>query len=211
MYRTEAGEELEAPVTQTFSYASQFTNLDSGSNRLQDMTSGYLWHRSRPDCYLVEAPFTGEFFTNAGQATGQYYLNYNRFGWADPTYGQGFWLYHNSSGEYDVNTYSDSEPQGDDSRAWVPWNHIMEHTYAHFSGSEIKEVHTFWPVGTTEDDVLSYLVDALNNEGSTNQGGSATIVWASNNAIKTFFLDYPVSPTDKYTAPQLGDIVDTRS
>jgi hypothetical protein len=84
----------------------------------------------------------------------------------------------------------------------VPWRHIMQHTYAHMTDFDIKEAHTFWPPGTTEEDVLAALVADLND----NNGEG--IVWESDYAIKTFFLWTPESPTDKYTADQMSDIGD---
>jgi hypothetical protein len=155
----------------------------------------------------VKTPFTGEFITNQGVQTGQIFLQFNLFALTSPGYGESFWLYLNKDGVYDADTYADSG-DGVEGAVWVPWAHILQHTYTHFTDLDIKETHTFWPPGTTEVNVLGYLVDALNNNGSTRLGGDATIVPSSNTEIKTFFLDRPANATDKYTTGQMGDLVD---
>ncbi len=191
----------------TFSYTAQYQHLNPQSDRVQEMATGYLWHNSHPDCYVAQSPLTGEFMTHQGAPTGQFLLQLNLFALSAPAYGQHFWLFPDDMGNYDANSYSADNP-GVDGAVSVPWQHILQHVYDHFTDLAIKEAHTFWPAGTTEDDVLGYLVDALNNGGTTAIGGSATIAWSNATTIKTFFLNAPLSPTDKYSAGQMSDLVD---
>ena len=175
--------------------------LDPNSDRLQSFANGQgLWHRSMPGCYI--ATDTGEFidFTSRTR-TGHFFLKANLFRQRALDYGDDFYLVPIDSW-FDARSFADSDANPPAGAVYVPWRHIMQHTYDYMSEFDIKETHTFWPSGTTESDVLAALVDDLNN----NTG--RTIVWQSEHVIKTFFLRAPTDPSDKYTADQMSDLCD---
>jgi hypothetical protein len=75
----------------------------------------------------------------------------------------------------------------------------MQHSYAHIDSLAIKEVHTFWPPGTTEAQILNALVADLN-------AGGESIVWTDNTRIKTFFPGNAANASDRYSPDQLTDL-----
>jgi hypothetical protein len=182
-------------------FADRYSELDRASDRLQDFAGGaYFWHRSAPHCYIERS--TGEFTTADGQGTGQYFLKVNLFTGDELAYGNWFYLVPTATGGWDVDSYAASEADASDESIYVPWAHIMQHSYAHMTAFDIKEAHTFWPAGTTEAQVLGALVADLNATGGQN------IAWVDDNTIKTFFLPGPVNAADKYTAAQMSDLSD---
>lgn len=194
-------------TTSTYDYANEYPNLSDKSDRLQEISAGYLWHRSHPNCYLVVGEkATGEFITMEGVGTGEYYRNANLFTMTEPTFGKDFWLVPDSGGRFDKDLWESAKPTNDRA-VWVPWRHIVQHLRASFM-FEDKEVNTFWPASTTEATLLDHLVDALNNDSYTGACGGATIYWESDNKIKTFFLNKAASPADRYTSNELSDIKD---
>lgn len=190
------GEYVQQPAAAQVDFAAQF-NLDAASDRLQSFDYDgitYLWHRSMPG-WLVN-PQGGEFLTAQGQPTGRYFLQANLFTRTPCTFGDSFYLVPDRGGQFSVGSYSDQYVDG---AVFVPWEHIAQHTYAHMNDFSIKEVHTLWPVGTTEAQVLAALVADLN------QGGH-NIVWADTDQIKTFFPAFPANPLDRYSADQISDL-----
>ncbi|HEX5403996.1 MAG TPA: hypothetical protein VFX16_17050 [Pseudonocardiaceae bacterium] len=171
------------------------------------MDGGYLWTSSAPNHYIVASEGTGQFYDyGTQQATGYYYLNANWFAKSALDYGEEFWLIPDSNGKYNVQNYSGSEPSDGDS-LYVPWEHIAQHTYKYINDFNIKEAHTFWPYGTTEEMLLGHLVKALNENGATSVG-AARVAWDGDHALKTFFLNAPVNAYDRYSVDQMSDLFD---
>jgi hypothetical protein len=193
-------------MTATFTYADSY-GLDPNSDRVQLMDDGFLWHRSHPACYIMLENKDGQFVTGDGQPTGEYYLFADRMTGSAPEYGDEFWLVP-VAGRFDVDSYSETDPD-DPTAEHVPWGHIVQHLYDCFTDFDIKEAHTFWPVGTTEVEVLTFLVEALNNGNYSSRAGAT--VRRDGGVIKTFFLDKPINPEDKFTGAQMSDLSDMLS
>jgi len=205
----------ERPVAvATYSYATTYHHLSPESDRLQVMDDDHvwLWHNSHPDCYIQANGKTGEFIRHDGTRTGEFFLKANLFTKTPPAYGDDFWLTFDGR-SYKVDNYIADEPD-DRSAEYVPWEHIVQHLYDHFTDFSIKEAHTFWPSGTTEKDLLKHLVDALNKKGVVDALNQDDVTYRArvrrdpSNAIKTFFLDRPVAADDKFTPDQLSDLGD---
>jgi hypothetical protein len=208
--------EPERPLAvATYSYATAHPHLDSGNDRLQAIVQGdhhWLWHKSHPDCYILAEERTGEFIRYDESRTGEFFSKANLFTKTPPEYGNHFWLTFDGK-RYKVENYATQEPDEEDAQK-VPWEHIVQHVYDHFTDFSIKEAHTFWPSGTTEADLLKHLVDALNHDDVVDALEKDEVTYRAhirrdpNDAIKTFFLDSPVAADDKFTPGQLSDLGD---
>jgi hypothetical protein len=175
--------------------------IDPDNDRLQTMASGFLWHFSSPYDYLD--PATLEFIQwSDGTRQGTYYRNADRFLMQNPQWTH-IWLAVDSSGSYDATVHTSAPDPSIDS-IYVPWQHVAQHIYE-CCDLTVKEKHAFWPWGTTEQDVVGYLVDALNN-GSVQVDGSTAYVVYDGNDVKTFFLARPDGEEDVYTGPEMDDI-----
>jgi hypothetical protein len=196
--------EENAPVDPAEWWASawQQGGLNLGNDRLQDITgSSWLWHNSQP-YYLLQLG-TLQFCQWADtQPLGTYYRNADRFTGDSPQSTE-FWLAKNADGDY-TNDVHTSAPDAE--CIWVPWEHLTQHLYQ-CCDLTTKEVHTFWPWGTTEDEVLGHLVDALNNYGTTGvDGTTADVAFDGDDNVKTFFLRRPQGHQDVYSAGEIEDI-----
>ncbi|HEV8555466.1 MAG TPA: hypothetical protein VGR06_03595 [Actinophytocola sp.] len=205
----------EPPVPMaTYSYATDNPHLKPDNDRLQVIVEGgnWLWHRSHPDCYILADGRTGEFIKYDGTPTGEYFSKANLFEKKSPDYGDQFWLTYRDE-RYDAQNYEVEEPD-DENAQKVPWGHLVQHLYDHFTDFSIKEAHTFWPPGTTEANLLDNLVSALNHDDAVDavkkdeETFPAHVRRGPNKAIKTFFLDRSVAEDDKFTPDQLSDLGD---
>ncbi len=196
-------EPMDADQPATASLADQYGELDPSSDRVQGFGDGqYLWHSSMPSCYVAVG--TTEFVDMQQGPTGRHLLQADRFTRTPLDYGDDFYLLPDGDGVYDVGAFT-TDPNVAalaPGAVYVPWHHVMQHSYAHMDEFDIKEVHTFWPVGTTEEDVLEALVGDLNDNGGNG------IVWESDSSVKTFFPSNPATPGDRYSAGQMSDLCD---
>jgi|GEM_PF-2957739 len=91
----------------------------------------------------------------------------------------------------------------------VQWHHILEHLYDYTtSGISGKPSHSFFPAGTTYQDVWNYLVEAVDNHlGDSNpvlSCGQVNVGWApKNDKIFSFYLSLPATHPDRIDDPAL--------
>lgn len=179
------------------------TSSLQSNNRLTDAGDGWLTSGLYQGYYIHAAD--GQLYQpsadgTAMNPTGYYFLNVNLFTMQEPAFGNEFYL-SPVSGQY--TTTRSAADTGDADCVYVPWQHIVQHLYSHFTDLDIKEAHTFWPSGTTEDQLLTALVAELNTPGTS--GG--TLAWTNDTEIKTFFLSAARNAWDKYTGDQLSDVI----
>jgi hypothetical protein len=201
----DTGQAQQAPT----SWIQSYPELNPDDPSYQSTGDGYFWHRAEPGT-LVEP---GTFVTYYVDGAQGHYKNAHLLTEAqNPAYGTEFWLLPVGASEDDPPTYSVGNYAYDDSAdgsIYVPWGHIVEHLYG-YCALQDKESHSFFPPGTTEVQLLQYLVDALNSGQDVVgvDGADAQIRWTDESCIKTFFRNLPDGHIDKYTIEEMTFVKD---
>jgi hypothetical protein len=177
--------------------------LNPNSNRLQAMAQaeGKLWHRGYNGYFAAD---TLEFYNWNDEPQRWYYRNANRFEKREDYWKPDFWLIRENDGSYSGKFVNEDPGKRG---LLIPWEHLVEHLYE-FCSLDLKGRHTFWPIGTTQDQLLDYLVQALNENRriDLDGGGAAYAVLQDDYNLTTFFPTRPPGHEDVYEADELSDI-----
>ena len=204
----------QAPPTSWAARGGIYRVLNPQDNSYQ-LTQGeqYFWHPADPGTLIERGTF--RTFHTSGEIGFYKNANFIRKD-HDPEYGSEFWLkpkrLEQGRPVYDVSEYTEGGRRADQPQwyIYVPWGHIVEHLYGYTEMSD-KESHSFFPPGTTEAQLLQYLVDALNSgTGKVPVDGvDAGIQWAEfGRSIKTFFRWLQDDHPDKYTIAETTFVKD---